>query len=165
MIGYTAAAIFAIGLSHMLVTLISLAGARTTARRAWTTALKPRPRGPVAEFELLTESGCPPLRDLPALDNYILGRADDAVLDVELGMIRSDLRRRAHLWGTAAKVLWIVALVLIAGRLPGLLSGSMSDRAEIIACLTIVGLIAGASWATTAASVLRSHAIKIPAPF
>ncbi|MBV7292249.1 hypothetical protein [Corynebacterium sp. TAE3-ERU16] len=164
MTGYIAVAVFVVGLSHALVTLISLAGARTTARRAWATALKSRPGDRVAEFELLTDSDCPPLRDFPLLDSYILGRDDDAVPDVELGLIRSDLRRRAHLWATAAKVWWVAALVLSAVSVPALASDATSGSAVIIMCLIIVALVAAASWATTAASVLRSHAVKVPAP-
>ncbi|MCK7641957.1 hypothetical protein JIM95_003315 [Corynebacterium sp. CCM 8835] len=164
MTGYIAVAVFAVGLSHALVTLISLAGARTTARRAWTATLKSRPGDRVAEFELLTASDCPPLRDFPLLDSYILGRDDDAIPDIELGLIRSDLRRRAHLWGTAAKVWWIAALVLSAVSVPTVTSGMNSGSAAIIMCLIIVALVAAASWATTAASVLRSHTVKVPAP-
>ena len=165
MTGYIAVAVFAIGLSYVLVTLISLIGTRNAAQRAWAATPKLRSVDTVAEFELLSRSDCPPLRDFPALDNYIAGRDDETIPDAEFGMIRSDLRRRAHLWGTAAKVMWTVMLMLSALSAPALIAGAAADRGGIITCLIIVALAAAASWATTAASVLRSHAVKVPAPF
>ncbi|MCK7636494.1 hypothetical protein [Corynebacterium pygosceleis] len=164
MTAYITAGVFAMGLSYMLVTLVSLTGARSTARRAWSKVRRTRSPGPVAEFELLGDSRCPDLRDLPVLGTYIMGRPDGAVPDAELGMIRADLRRRAHLWGTAARILWTAALVLPAVNVPALITGTPTP-AFFVVCLSTVTLVATASWATVAASALRSHAVKVPVPF